>query len=213
MAEKRKKGRWGKLGIDSKSRNWLRDEFPIKELISELVAEGQINYKQLIKRFKDNKYPVLSVHKNLGRIARLGRDIRRRKEMMKTTDDPTHYKYSKDLIRTWKNEADQRKWLVKIVSKKINLDGKGQIRRQNKKGKKMPYLYIRIYWWGKKRDEYLGEESQFKSAFKRQSTFKDYNEFLLDKGRKKFKEKLGTSAYKSEASVLQKKLYQERLLD
>ena len=32
MAEKRKKGRWGKLGIDTKSRSWLREEFPIKEL-------------------------------------------------------------------------------------------------------------------------------------------------------------------------------------
>ena len=32
MAEKRKKGRWGKLGIDTKSRVWLREEFPIKEL-------------------------------------------------------------------------------------------------------------------------------------------------------------------------------------
>ena len=54
MVQKRKRGRWGKLGIDSKSRNWLRDEFPMKELISDLVAEGQINYKQLIKRFNQN---------------------------------------------------------------------------------------------------------------------------------------------------------------
>ena len=214
MVQRRKKGRWGKLGIDTKSRVWLREEFPItKELIGELVAEGQVSWEQLIKRFKNNKYPTLQMHSNLGRIARLGRDIRRREEKMKTTDDPNYYKESKDLIRKWKHEVDQRKWLISIVSKKIDLSGKGAIRRQNRNGKKSPYLYYRVYWWGTKRVAYLGEESQFKSAFKRQSTFKDYNEFLLDKGRKEFRKKLGPSAYKSEASLLQKKLYKERLLD
>lgn len=213
MVQRRLKGRWGKLGIDTKSRNWLRDEFSMKELIGDLVAERQLNYKQLVKRFKDNKYVVLPFHNNLGRCARLGRDIRRREEKMKTTDDPNYYKESKDLIKKWKHEYEQREWLVGIASKKIDLDGKGQIRRQNRNGGKTPYLYIRIYWWGDKRDVYLGEESQFKSAFKRQSTFKDYNGFLLDKGKKVFRKKLGPSAYKSEASLLQKKLYKERLLD
>ena len=56
MVQKRLRGRWGKLGIDSKSRNWLRDEFPItKNLLEELVTEGELSWEQLIKRFKDNK--------------------------------------------------------------------------------------------------------------------------------------------------------------
>ena len=213
MAEKRKKGRWGKLGIDTKSRVWLREEFPIKELVSELVAEKQIDYDQLIKRFKDSKYPPLSIHKNLGRIARLGRDIRRRKEKMKTTDDPRYFEECKKLIASWEHEAKQRKWLVKAVSKKVDISNKGVIRHQNRKGQKSPYLYFRVYWWGKKRVAYLGEESQFKTAFKRQSKFKDYDKYLLDQGRKAFLKKLGDSAFRSESSMLQKKLYQERLLD
>ena len=212
MSDKRERGRWGKLGIDTKSRSWLRDEFPItKELIGELVAEGQISWEQLSKRFKDTKYPVLHIHTNLGRIARLGRDIRKREEIKKNTDSRKVFDESRALIRKWKDELKSRKWLVNKVSKKIDISNKGAIRHQNRKGQKSPYLYFRIYWWGTKRTTYLGEESQFKQAFKRQTTFKDYNEFLLDRGRKKFLSNLGGSAERSKMSVLQKQLKQYKL--
>mgnify|MGYP001481868300 CR=1 FL=1 len=211
MSDKRKKGRWGKLGIDTKSRSWLKEEFPIKELISELVADGQVDIDQLIKRFKHNKYPVMEIHKNLGRIARLGRDIRRREEIKKNTDSRKVFDESRDLIRKWKDELKSRKWLVNKVSKKIDISNKGAIRYQNRNGKKSPYVKFRIHWWGKKREEYLGEESQFKQAFKRQTTFKDFNEFLLDRGRKKFLSNLGGSAERSKMSVLQKQLKQYKL--
>ena len=214
MVQKRLRGRWGKLGIDSKSRNWLKDEFPItKNLLEELVTEGKLSWEQLIKRFKDNKYKLFDIPKNLGQIARLGRDIRRRKEKMKTTDDPRYFEECKKLIASWEHEAKQRKWLVKAVSKKVDISNKGAIRHQNRKGQKSPYLYFRVYWWGKKRVAYLGEESQFKTAFKRQSKFKDYDKYLLDQGRKAFLKKLGESAFRTDSSILQKKLYQERLLD
>ena len=129
MVQKRLRGRWGKLGIDSKSRNWLRDEFPItKNLLEELVTEGELSWEQLIKRFKDNKYKLFDIPKNLGRIARLGRDIRRRKEKMKTTDDPRYFEECKKLIASWEHEAKQRKWLVKAVSKKVDISNKGAIK-------------------------------------------------------------------------------------
>ena len=51
---------------------------------------------------------------------------------------------------------------------------------------------------------YLGEESQFKTAFKRQSKFKDYDKYLLDQGRKAFLKKLGDSAFRTDSSILQK---------
>jgi hypothetical protein len=180
-------------------------------MIGQLVDEGQITYEELIKKFKEPRYRVLDIPKNLGRIARLGRDIRKREEIKKNTDSRKVFDESRALIRKWKDELKSRKWLVNKVSKKIDISNKGAIRHQNRKGQKSPYLYFRIYWWGTKRNTYLGEESQFKQAFKRLNTFKDYNEFLLDRGRKKFLSVLGGSAEKSKMSVLQKQLKQYQL--
>ena len=39
------------------------------------------------------------------------------------------------------------------------------------------------------------------------------DKYLLDQGRKAFLKKLGDSAFRTDSSILQKKLYQERLLD
>ena len=119
--------------------------------------------------------------------------------------------FEKAYFKEWKDELKSRRWLVNKVNKKIDISNKGAIRYQNRNGKKSPYVKFRIHWWGKKREEYLGEESQFKQAFKRQTTFKDFNEFLLDRGRKKFLSNLGGSAERSNMSVLQKQLKQYKL--
>ena len=171
----------------------------------QLYQEGQLDKDALKSRFK-GKYPILTLPQNLGRIARLGRDIRRREERIKNSDDRKYMTESRDLIRKWKEELNNRKWLINKVHKKIDISNKGAIRYQNRGGQKSPYVKFRIYWWGKKREEYLGEESQFKRAFNRQAKFRNFKEYLLDKGRTKFLKNLGNSAERSRMSLIQKKL-------
>jgi hypothetical protein len=225
MAEKRKKGRWGKLGQDTKSRSWLKDEYPLtNELITELVDKGLLTRDQLLDKFKQHNYKPLTTEQNLGRLARLGRDIRKREERMKNTDDPNYFLESKQLIKKWKHEAKQRKWLVNKIAKVIDISNKGGLkyqRRKDKTGKAYTskYINLRITWMGKKHTGiYIGQESELKIDYEKltpakKRKFKDWREYALNIGRRKLLDKLGDRAYKTEASVLQKKLYQERLLD
>ena len=114
------------------------------DIISELeklIKERETQIENLTNKVNDltyecKNYENVSIHKNLGRIARLGRDIRRRKEKMKTTDDPRYFEECKKLIASWEHEAKERKWLVKAVSKKVDISNKGVIRHQNRKGQK-----------------------------------------------------------------------------
>ena len=140
MAEKRKKGRWGKLGQDTKSRSWVKDEYPLtNELISEMVKDKLLDYDELKRRFIKNKYKALTTGQNLGRIARLSRDIERRKERMKNTDDLKYYKESKELIAKWKHEAKQRIWLINKIAKTIIYPNDGGLKYQRRKDKTGEY--------------------------------------------------------------------------
>ena len=225
MAEKRKKGRWGKLGQDTKSRSWVKDEYPLtNELISEMVKDKLLDYDELKRRFIKNKYKALTTGQNLGRIARLSRDIERRKERMKNTDDLKYYKESKELIAKWKHEAKQRIWLINKIAKTIIYPNDGGLKYQRRKDKtgeyvRSEYINLRINWWGKKHTgTYIGTKSNLKKEYKELSPyekrkFKDWKKFAIEKGKKKYFGKLGDRIFKSETALLQKKLYKERLLD
>ena len=152
MAEKRKNGRWGKLGQDTKSRSWVKDEYPLtNELINAMVKDKLLDYDQLNKRFTQNKHKALTTEQNLGRIARLGRDIERHKERMKNTDDLKYYKESKELIANWKHEAKQRIWLINKIAKTIAYPNEGGLKYQRLKDKtgeyiRSEYINLRIHW-------------------------------------------------------------------
>mgnify|MGYP001284430129 CR=1 FL=1 len=90
--------------------------------------------------------------------------------------------------KLWKHEMEYRLRLLNEIRKNIDISHKGSIRRPNNSVKQYRF---RIYWWGKRREVYLGSKSDLMIGFKHQKKFNDFEEYLKDMGRKLFLRKLG----------------------
>tara|TARA_Y100000310_G_scaffold15954_1_gene16004 strand:+ start:2472 stop:3260 length:789 start_codon:yes stop_codon:yes gene_type:complete len=101
-------------------------------------------------------------------------------------------KEEKGNIKVLKHEMDYRLKFLNEIRKNIDISNKGSLRKPSKNGKWKSY-YFRIYWWGKKDSVYLGYEKDLRPAFDNQTKFDDFDEYLKDRGRKRFLMRLGKS--------------------